>query len=89
VVPIVERYDSLVYGRGLSHILPKTEPAPLPIKDFDLIAPLVDETIEIPAEGIELQRRFDKHRQGIDTGAKVDGVTAQIYGELRACRRRH
>jgi hypothetical protein len=40
--------------------LPKTEPSPLPIKNLDLIVPLVDKAIEVSAEGIELQRRLDR-----------------------------
>ena len=60
----------------LSHILPKTEPALLPIEDLDLIAALVDKAIEVCAEGIEIQRHLDQHRQGIYATPKIDRVAA-------------
>ena len=73
----------------LEPLLPKTEPAPLPIEDLDLIAALVDEAIQVRAEGIELQRHLDQHRQGIYATPKINRLAAQIDRDITARRRRY
>src|SRR5215467_6324757 len=70
----------------LESLLPKTKPAPLPIEDLDLIAALVDEAIQVCAEGIELQRHLHQHRQGIYATPKINRVAAQIDRDITARR---
>ena len=73
----------------LQPLQPETETAALPIQNLDLVAPLVREAEQIPAERIEPQRRLDQRREPIDAEPEVNRILRQIDRDIAKRRRRH
>ena len=70
----------------LKALQPKAKTSALPIKHFDLVAPLVDEAEQIATERIKRQRRFDQHREPVNTLAKIDRLATQVDRDIARCR---